>query len=196
MTACFFLTLFENGVGAVLLLPARCFSRWLSARGKASAYRRPPSDLEQTKNVSDWSSHPSQEPVEFARPAPAPRLEAAVGPGLLRRCPMPPRRVGLCQPRVPWGPRARLWPQGEKRSGFPRAVHFPELWDLHPGLGSDIHSLLWSCGEVGSGRRSLHYHWKGGSSFLRLSPFNVSDWPVDLQSCILEPGACTWPKDT
>ncbi|XP_024101052.1 uncharacterized protein LOC112132745 [Pongo abelii] len=38
-----------------------------------------------------------------ACPAPEPRLEAAVGPGLLRRHPLPPRRVGLCQPRVSRG---------------------------------------------------------------------------------------------
>lgn len=43
------LTLTELGVGAVLLLPARCFSRWLSAGGKALAYRRPPSSSELKK---------------------------------------------------------------------------------------------------------------------------------------------------
>lgn len=81
----------------------------------------------------------------LARLAPASRLEAAVGPGLLRRHPLPSRRVGLCQPRVPWGPRAKLWPQGEKRSGSPHAVRFPELWDLHPGLGSHTCRLLSGC---------------------------------------------------
>lgn len=94
------LTLIETGVGAVLLVTARCFSRWLSAGGKASAYRHPPSSLQQTKNVSRWLAHLSREPAVVRPPSPSAPPEAAVGPVLLRRCPLPPWRVGLCQPRV------------------------------------------------------------------------------------------------
>lgn len=113
----------------------------------------------------------------LARPAPAPRLEAAVGPGLLRRRPMPPRRVGLCQPRVPRGPGTRLWPQGEERSGSPRAVRFPELWDVHPGLGSNTCSLLGGCG--GAGPPSS---WKGDSDRAPPPPFAATGGPLDLGS--------------
>lgn len=78
--------------------------------------------------------------------APASRLEAAVGPGLLRRHPLPSRRVGLCQPRVPWGGQGRGSDRRERNgSRSPRAVRFPELWDLHPGLGSDTCRLLRCC---------------------------------------------------
>lgn len=124
----------------------------------------------------------------LARLAPASRLEAAVGPGLLRRHPLPSRRVGLCQPRVPWGPRARLWPQGEKRSGSPRAVRFPELWDLHPGLGSHTCRRLRGCWRpaVGfpTGRDCGH------SFSAHRSPSPISCGPVDPQTCGLDLGAC------
>ena len=116
------LTLTELGVGAVLLLPARCFSRWLSAGGKALAYRRPPSSLElkkKKKKASDWLSHPSRDPAVLARPASVPRLEAAVGLGLLRRCPLPLRRVGLCQPRVSRGAEGEALDAGRETERVP-----------------------------------------------------------------------------
>lgn len=121
----------------------------------------------------------------LARPAPAPRLEAAVGPGLLRRRPMPPRRVGLCQPRVPRGPGTRLWPQGEERSGSPRAVRFPELWDVHPGLGSNTCSLLGGCG--GAGPPSS---WKGDSDRAPPPSLRRRWWASGPRICRLDLGAC------
>lgn len=111
--------------------------------------------------------------------APAARLEAAVGPGLLRKHPLPSRRVGLCQPRVAWGPRARLWPQGEKRSRSPRAVRFPELWDLHPGLGSDTCRLPSAAGGPQSPFPRERVGAGGDSFCARRPPFAVSGGPVD-----------------
>lgn len=126
------------------MLPTRCFSRWLSAGGKSLGL--PPSTVQSSaykpKKCQRLASSPLPETCGARPPNPRARLKAAVGLGLLRRFPLPPRRVGLCQPRDRWGPRARLWSQGEKQSGSPRAVHFPEPWDLHPGLGSDKCSLL------------------------------------------------------
>lgn len=111
--------------------------------------------------------------------APASRLEAAVGPGLLRRHPLPSRRVGLCQPRVPWGGRGRGSDRRERNgSRSPRAVRFPELWDLHPGLGSDTCRLLRCCWRpaVGFPREGVG---AGGNSFCaRRSPFAISGGPV------------------
>lgn len=44
----------------------------------------PPSNLEQT-SISSWPGHPSQEPVELTRAAPAPCLKAEVTQGFSRR---------------------------------------------------------------------------------------------------------------
>lgn len=144
-----------------------------------TAVHRAVSSKQQQKKCQRLASSPLPETCGARPPNPRARLKAAVGLGLLRRFPLPPRRVGLCQPRDRWGPRARLWSQGEKRSGSPRAVHFPEPWDLHPGLGSDKCSLLGrgsGAGE-GSGWCSRFVHLEGRLC-TRPFPFIVSGGPV------------------
>ena len=139
------LTLTELGVGAVLLLPARCFSRWLSAGGKALAYRRPPSSLElkkkKKKPATGYLTRPGTlrcSPVRPPRPAWRPQSAWGFSGGARCRC----EELGSVSRGFLGGLRVRHLTQGEKRSGSPCTVHFPELWDLHPGLGSDTCSLL------------------------------------------------------
>lgn len=58
-------------VGAVLLFPARCFSRWLSAGGKALAYPCPSCSLDQTKKCQRLASSPL--PATCGARLPSPR---------------------------------------------------------------------------------------------------------------------------
>lgn len=86
-----------------------------------------------------------------ARPAPVPRLRPRSagcfsGSAHCRR-----EELGSVSRGSLGGPRHGCNRRERNGAGSPRAVRFPELWDLHPGLGSDTCSLRACGGREGEG---------------------------------------------
>ena len=128
-----------------------------------------------------------------ARPAPVPRLRPRSARCFSGGVHCRREELGSVSRGSLGGPRHGCNRRERNGAGSPRAVRFPELWDLHPGLGSDICSLR-DCEGAGRGRvagGSVFSLNGGGPSLCGCLPChqwtsNLADWTGERANKVSE----------